>query len=87
MKKAIIVINVPEDVELSNTYAQVITYFGGKSITDFPGLNYEIRPLPKKKNEEQYQDFGNGTSMYWTNEVINQNKGYNACIDEITGQL
>lgn len=72
--KAILVIDIPDDVELSNAYAQVITYFGCKSIKDFPGSNYKIKPMPKKKK----------FSNEWAHEHFFY--GWNACIDEILGE-
>lgn len=77
--KAILILDVPEElVDKIGTKLRIV----GEEYN----VDWKLKPLPKKKNEEQYQDFGNGTSMYWTSEVINQNKGYNACLDEITGE-
>lgn len=78
MKKAIIVINVPDDVELSNAYAQVITHFG-REMNDFPGLNYEIRPMPEKMDVEK-------TRNLYGDEQATCAIGYNACINDILGE-
>lgn len=85
--KAVLVIDVDDDFDLSQIHANVELYSNELENTFHKGyLLKQVRPLPQKKNEEQYQDFGNGTSMYWTSEVISQNKGYNACLDEILGE-
>lgn len=44
-----------------------------------------LRPLPKKKNTDKVERFGNSKIM-WTDKTIYQNEGWNECLDEIKGE-
>lgn len=44
-----------------------------------------LKPLPEKRNTIKLQDFGN-SQILWTDKDIYQNEGWNACLDEITGE-
>lgn len=44
-----------------------------------------LKPMPQKKNTDKLQGFGN-SQILWTDKVIYQNEGWNACLNEILGE-
>ena len=73
--KAILVIDMPKDMFVDDCK---IEYCVVENVTDMcveDGIK-KLKPLPKKKEIEWSDSFGKH----------NYKKGFNACIDEITGE-
>lgn len=76
--KAVIVIDVEE---YGDYYADVYC----KDADDRFEGRYYFKPLPPKRNTGKLQGFGN-FEIIWTDRIVHQNEGWNACIDEIMGE-
>ena len=96
--KAVIVIDMPNDMEIKDTKALHITLFNGLFTKD---LNIEcpLRPLPEKqkltvtgKNQIEKKRIIKSKSLeqikkgFINNSEVAFYCGYNACLDEITGE-
>lgn len=88
MMKAVLVIDMPTNCSKCKlSYLQGI----GESICNAVDWDDRpswcpLKPMPEKKNTDKLQGFGN-SQILWTDKVIYQNEGWNACLEEIENVL
>ena len=76
--KAILVIDVPDDMRIKDTKALQITLFNGLFTRDL-SINQQLRPLPSKRESPITKTFGTPFNK-------GRVKGWNDCIDAIRGE-
>ena len=84
--KAVIVIDVDDNIKLDRTYIAYDLYDGDNMdvISKVIGYGYApLRPLPKKKTEEEEMAKDPFNEDLFYDEYI---WGWNACLDAITGE-
>ena len=92
MSKSILIIDTPKNCPDCQLMADGWCY-GIPSREEVQGkIKYLKRPswcplkdLPQKRNTGKLQGFGN-FEIIWTDRIVHQNEGWNACLDEILGE-
>ena len=82
--KAILVIDMPNDMNVEETKALNVTLFNGLFVKELK-IDCPLRPLPQKKvGDDLYERYGS-----WTigdEKELSYRVGFNDCIDEILGE-
>lgn len=76
--KAVLVIDMPSEAKIEEYMITYVVYHTGEHGEGVQGVGIPLRPLPSKLVPFGYLDVGNEDGLY--------EKGYNDCIDEITGE-
>lgn len=90
-EKSVLVINTPKNCKECDCHLWLVCVPADKDIDEYVDASKTkpdwcpLKPLPQKKNTSKLQGFGN-SQIVWTDRIIYQNEGRNACIDELLGE-
>lgn len=79
--KAVLVIDLPDDMRIEDTQALYVTLYNGLSVREVM-MNRPLKPLPPKLDANDWHRMFSG--MFSVREA--KGYGWNACLKEITGE-